>query len=773
MRAQAFTITLVVACAVASYVSISGTWDSLYGSRDSYYATSRFGDVFARLRRAPRSVAQGLASVPGVGAVYAYLEEPIRVPMPALREPAVGRLVSIPSHGRPGLNDVHLLSGRMPVAGAAREAVLLSTFANAHKVRPGDELTFVANSREVRVRVVGTALSPEYILPGMPGGMTDDSSFAVVWIPEPAAEALLDMGGSFNALALTVLHGASTEGAIAAVDAALTPYGGFGAHDRDGQLSHAVVEGELRQLEGMATVVPVIFLCVAAFLLNVVISRVVRLEREQIAVLKAVGYSNTQLAVHYLAFVIAIAGVGALGGLAVGQWLGDGLVALYGKTFRFPVLAYSMSARHVVIAFGTSALSAITGALFTLRSVVSLPPAEAMRPPSPPTYRRSVLERLRLHRILGQSWRMILRDLERHPWRMVFSALGIAFSIGILITGRFSYDSIDEILAIHYGMAQRGDVQVSFAAARPISALRELEHIPGVIAVEGTRSVPVRIRAGSRHRNVVLMGRPDGASLRQLVEWPRRVVPMPLDGVVLTEKLAEILAVKPGDKVTVEFLEGTRTTHAFTVAGTAREVFGLFAHTRLSVLDGALSEETLVTQAEIAVAGGYLDAVSSRIGAMPGVATVSTRRSALERFEKQTGENMRTMTLVVVIFAAVIAFGVVYNNARVSLSTKSRDLASLRVLGFTRGEISGILLGELFVQSAVGVLPGLWIGNRLAHAIASMTNPEAFRFPVVIYPRTYAFAVVVAAVAATLSALLVRRRIDHLDLIGVLKTRGG
>ncbi|MEZ4255125.1 MAG: ABC transporter permease [Polyangiales bacterium] len=773
LRTQAITISLVVGAAVASYVCVSAACESLHRSRDDYYARERFADVFVMLEAAPRTLATKLASIAGVAQVAVTAEEPVRAPMASLREPATGRLMSLPPAGQAVLNDIFLTRGRRPMPGVAREAVVLDSFATAHGLGPGDTLDIIVRERLVTVRIVGTAMSPEYVMLASSTGVSKPDSIVALWMTEDVVDALVGKRGAFNRAAMSVQHGASIDAVIASVDRVLKPYGGRGATDRSGQLSHRYLEAEMGGLEGMATVVPLIFLAVAIFLVNVVMSRIVELEREQIAVLKALGYANLRLAQHYLALVLLITSVGAGIGLAAGMWLGEELVALYAKYFRFPVFEFEVTAGHVFVALGASVLAGVLGVLQTLRSVMRLPPAEAMRPAAPPVYRRSLLDRLRIHRWLGQAWRMVLREMERRPARLLFSALGIAAAIAILVAGRFSFDAVEALLDVQFGAAERGDVQVQFVAARPTEAIHALEHVPGVWRVEPMRSTPVRVRAGHHARTVVLTGHPEHASLHRVVTAEHRVVPMPWDGVVLTTELGRILGVEPGDDVDLEFIEspGRRTT--VRVAGFADELFGLSVHARMAKVEALMGTAPLVTGASLAVDGRMLDEVCERIGAMPGVASVATRRSALALFEEQTGENMRTMTFVIVIFASIIAIGVVYNNARVSLSTRSRELASLRVLGFTRAEISRILLGEIFLQAALGVLPGLAFGRVLAEGIAAGADAESFRFPLVISSETYAFAVLVAAMSTVVSALIVRRRIDHLDLIGVLKTRGG
>jgi putative ABC transport system permease protein len=245
----------------------------------------------------------------------------------------------------------------------------------------------------------------------------------------------------------------------------------------------------------------------------------------------------------------------------------------------------------------------------------------------------------------------------------------------------------------------------------------------------------------------------------------------PEEGVMLTRKLAEVLGVRRGDKVMIETLERERRSREAVVSATVDDTFGMSIYMEASALARWLGEERLVSGAVLKIEDGTYAGVLQRLTRLPAVLGISRRTSVFELFEQQSAEQMRIMTMTLTVFALIIAAGVVYNNARVSLSMRARDLASLRVVGFRRAEISTILLSELAVQTLLGLVPGMWLGRVLVASVAGAADPELYRFPLVISERTYAFAVSMTLAAALASALLVRRRLDQLDLIAVLKTR--
>ena len=771
LRGQVITIALVVAAGIAAWVSLRSTYVSLLSTRDAYYADERFGDVFATLERAPSSVASDLEAIEGVAAVYPRLVERALLPVDFLAEAGIADIVSIPDSGEPPMNGVYLLEGRMPEGERHDEIVLIESFASKHGVRPGDVLPAVLEGQMHELRVVGIAMSPEYVFAATESAIASEERFAVIWMPRSAMAAAFHMEGAFNSAVIRMQPGASSAGVVAAVDRTLAPYGAFRVVDRSQQSSNYFLDGELAQLESFATIAPLIFLGVAAFLLNVVLARLVHLQRREIAVMKAVGYPSWKVGLHFLELCGVMVLLGVLLGVALGAWLGDAMTSLYTDFFRFPFSAYRLPMSVVAVGVLISLGSAVIGALGSVREVVSMPPAEAMRAPAPASYRATWLSRGLPARLFEVSGRMVLREIERRPLRLALSSVGIAMAIAIMVVGRFSGDAMDRLIELQFQTAWREDVQVSFSRPLPERAVRELEHLPGVERAEGIRMVSARIRAGARWRDVAVQGHRDDHTLRALLDVDGREVRVPEDGVVLTRKLGEILGVRVGDAVIVEPLEGERQAREVRVAGLIDESFGLSGHMSDAALHRLIGEERRVSMVVMRVDPRALDELRARARQLPHVIGITRRQAIIDQFRDQSGQSMAAMTLILTIFAVVIAVGVVYNNARVALSVRARDLASLRVLGFTRREISAVLLGELGVQLALAVPLGLFIGTKLADAIMASADPERYRLAATIAPSTYAFAVLVALAAGLASALLVRRQLDKLDLIGVLKTR--
>ncbi len=769
LKGQVITIALVLACGIMALIMMRSTYRSLIMARDTYYTDYRFGDVFARVHRAPDRVARALEAIPGVARVYPRLVEDVMVPLASEPDPVTGRIVSLPDAGDPPLGALYLKAGRMPVPGATEEIVILEQFAENHQLRPGDRLPVVLNGRLRQMPIVGVAMSPEYVLAMSERTfMFDSKTFVVIWMPHKALASAFQMESAFDDVAIALEPRAAEGAVLEAVDRELAPYGGFHAVTREHQPSNYALTGELDNLKNLAIVIPIIFLAVAAFLVNVVVSRLVFLERTQIAILKAVGYSNRQIAVHYLVLVSWIVAIGAVLGVVLGLWSGRWMTAMYGDFYRFPskphVVSLGVIAASIAIGLGAATLGAL-GAVFR---VTRMPPAQAMRPPAPLTYRKTLLERLGVRP--GPTSMMVMREIERRPLRFAMSTAGIAMGIGIFIFGRFSWDSFNDLMNDSFLREHREDMIVSFTKTLPSSVLHELEHVPGVMRAEGQHVVPVRLHAGSHWWDTTIMADPDPSALRHLIDRSKQPVTLPPEGLVLTDRLAMHLGVRVGDFVEVEVFEDRWPVVRMQVAGTIDEPFGLQAHARADWVERVLGQEPRISTALLAVEPSAIDGVRAELKKMPAVlGEISTQR-IIENYREQTGGSMWVITMILGMSAAAIAIGVVYNNARIALSLRSRDLASLRVLGFTRREISAMLLAELAVQVVIGIPLGLVFGTYLATIYAGTVDQDVIRFPFHITPSTYATAAAIALLAGAVSALLVRKKLDHLDLIEVLKS---
>ncbi len=774
LRGQLIAVVLVIACGVGTFVTTRGMYESLVQARAEYYARYRFAEVFAYVKRAPEALLREIAAMPEAARVASDISLEVTLDVPGLAEPATAQLVSLPDRGRPALNDVHIERGRYLQPGARDEVLVSEAFAKANGLQPGSVLSAVINGRWQKLRVVGIAISPEFIFVLRPAsGLPDNRRYGILWMGRSAVAYAYDMVGAFNRLALGLVHGAQQARVIQSLDSMLARYGAIGAFGRDEHLSHKVVSDEITQQKVYGAVVAGIFLAVAAFIINIVLSRLVATQRDQIGLLKAFGYANSEIAWHYLKLVLIIIAAGSACAVPVAAWLGGEFASLYRDSFHFPSLEWHFSAGAFALGGGAALLAAAVGAFTAVGAAVRLPPAEAMRPEQPQRFRPGWIERAGFQRWLSISLRMIVRNLERRPWKAVLSIVGIALAVAILVTGRYGIDAIDRILEVQFRLAQREDIDIDLANPRAAGALHEMKRLPGVLHAEPFRFASARFRVGHRTRRGGILALPQDGDLRRVVDIERRAIALPHEGLMLSEKLAQVLGVAIGDAVNVEFLEGERRVVAVPVTALVDDPVGIGAYMTMASLNALLRQDAGT------LSGGYLAVDASRretlyrhLKALPLVRGVSAKDAMLASFRDVIARSLRLQTAINIVFATIIALGVVYNSVRIALSERAHELASLRVLGFTHREIAAMLLGEQALLTLAALPAGFAVGFAIVYAVVSAMNRiETFRLPLFVALQAFAFAAIVVMLAAALSGLLIWGRLKRLDLVAVLKTR--
>ena len=772
MKGQTIAVALVMACGLAVMIMARSLIVSLESARDAYYASYHFGDVFCDLKRAPNAVRSRLTEIAGIGAVETRVTGPVILDLPGLKEPADGVILSLPEDRPQQLNLIFLRTGRLPEAGSENEVVVGEAFAAAHSFNPGDTIDATIHGARQRLHIVGIGLSPEYVFESRPGESFPDSRrFGVFWMNERALAKAMLLDGAFNSVVARVAPGTDRGAVMAEIDRLLTPYGGLVAYDRRDHLSAKQIDDRVRVLGGFSIAFPSVFLGIAAFMTGAVLTRLVRLQREQIAQLKAFGYSSAQVGWHYLKFALVIVVIATIAGGILGLWMGDGVVIVYRRFFHFPSLPFRPDWSAMLLAFAASTATSLLGVIGAVWQAMRLPPAEAMRPEPPAEFKPSAVERLGLQNLVAPAFRIALRNLERKPWHAFFTALGLAFATGIPIVPGAVRDGIAYLMEFQWNLSQRQDATLNFIEPGSASALSDLRSLPGVLNAEPLRSVAARIWHDQHERRIGIEGLPPDARLNRLLDQNGHPVALPSSGLLLSGKLAEILDVKPGDSVRVEVQEGIRPVFDTLVSGLITDFAGVAAYMNIDDLRRLMREGGTVSGAHLAVDTARWDDLLAKVKKSPRIGAFTITQDARASFDKTTGEMMGTIQAIYFGFAVIVAFGVVYNGARIALSERSRDLATLRVVGFTDREVATMLISELALLTLLAIPFGLFLGSQLASLIVHVSSTESVRLPLVLTLQTYTTAALIVLLSSGLSFAIVGRRIRQLDLLGVLKAR--
>jgi putative ABC transport system permease protein len=770
--AQTLAIALVLGCGIMLMVGAQGTQRSLEQTRAAYYERFRFADIFAQASRAPRALLAEIGAIDGVARAEGRITFNAVLDIAGMDEPATAQVLSLPADGVPVLNVPLLRTGRMPDPDRPEEVLINEPFGEAHDLVPGSQFAGVFDGQLRELTVTGWVLSPEFVYTLAPGAvMPDDRRFGLIWMSEAAAASASGMQAAVNDIALTLTRDADARAVIAALDRLLDPYGGTGAYGRDRQGSHSFLDSELEQLGGLARFMPPVFLIVAAFLVNMVLGRLIAIERPQIGLMRAVGYTRAEVAAHYLKLAALIGVLGVVIGWLAGWWIGNAMLALYGEFFRFPFLLRDPSAAAVAVSAALGLAAVLLGAMRAVLAALRLPPAEAMSPPAPPVFTRGWLDELLAAIRLRQTTMMIFRSIIRWPGRAAITLFGVSASVAVLVSSYFLFDAMEVVTDRTFGQGNRQQITLTLNHAQPLAVLDDAMALPGVRRVEGAFAVPVRLVNGHRDRLSALQGHFEGAELARLMDDISGAVPLPAEGVVLPALLARALGVEVGEAIRIELLAAPREVLELPVAAIVHQSLGQEAHIAAPALFAALRLAPQVNQLHLLVDSDHLAALNAQIKRTPSVAGLADWGEVRRQFDETMGENLLTMVAIYTIIGVLITIGVVYNAARIQLSERSHELASLRVMGFTRAEVGFVLVGEMMLLTLLAIPLGWLLGNWFAAGVVAAVSTDVVQLPYVISRRTYAAAAAAVFLASLSAALLVRRRLDRVDLNTALKAR--
>ncbi|KAE9624729.1 ABC transporter permease [Parasedimentitalea maritima] len=767
---QALAIALVLACGVAVLLTAFGMYQALNDTREVYYSRNSFADIFATASRVPESLLPEVTAISGILAADARVSNYANLDIPGRTKGAVGRLLSLPEVGKPRLNTPILRSGRWPMLQG--EVVVNEPFALANGFSNGDRFQANLNGNKRELLITGTALSPEFIYTLGPGAlMPDNETFGIIWMRPEEIKAAFDMAGAFNDLSVKIAHGVKPDEVIARLDTLLEPYGGQGAVQRDQHSSHAIIDAEITQLKGTAMVLPPIFFGIAAFLVSMVMGRIVALERSEIGLLKAVGYSDIEVCLHYLMLAALVAFVGIAIGWIAGGWLARLLAAQYARFFDFPFLIFRVSYWVYGLAALAALLTTTAGAARSALKAARLAPAIAMQPPAPPRFKHSLADDVMRRLRLSQPTVMILRSFLRWPVRSAMTVLGLALAVASVVSSSFLADALDEIVDTAFFQSNRQDAMLIFSNERPQSALEDVLQLPGVLQAEALQYATAILHNGPLSKRVSIEARKPGSDLSRIVASDGSVANAQPGGILLSERLAEQLQVEPGDKIEVQFTVGRRETRELLVTGIVRQYFGLGAYMDHDSLNALFRQSPQVSAVSLSLDDSQQEALERRLKDIPETAGLVMMTDMRRSFQEIIRQQVIVMNSVYITIAILITIGVAYNGARIQLSERARELASLRILGFSRGEVSYILAGEMMILALMAQPLGWVIGAWIAKLTTENFASDLYTIPLVLKPAAFSTASLIVLGAALCSVLIVRRRLDRMDLVAVMKTK--
>jgi putative ABC transport system permease protein len=775
-RGQVAAVVAVMVCGIACYICMSSLHLDLLLTRDTYYADYRFADFEIQLERAPRSSLFKLEEIPGVRQIRGRIVEDVKVELEGEPKAKFGRMVSIPDTQGNILNNIIVESGRYFEPGAQNEVIISEQFAEANGLRLGDTIHATMDGKKHSLKMIGTAQSPEYvyIIRNVQELVPSPERFGIFWVPDDFAESALNMESSVNSIVGAVENPEFLDGILDTADTQLNAYGIFAKTKRENQLSNRFLSDEITNLGISAKVMPTIFLGIASLVIMIILNRMVKNERTQIGLMKAYGHTNLTIALHYIQYALMLSVTGCIGGFILGQFLAGKMIVMYNEmAFSFPYLKSQIYPNILARSMGIAVLFSLFGAIVAARRAARIKPAESMRPEAPKSGRRTLLERAeKLWARLSFTWKMVVRNIARHKFRASLNTFGVVVSCILLVFGFFTIDAINFVMDYEYFKSKKHDVQVNFFIERGKEAVHEARRFDHVRRAEPLLQYPFTATNGWHSKDIVVIGFPRDTEMRKLYDINENEVDIGESGLVLTDKLAAMLDVNVGDYLELKPMMGKVTKgKKVRVSQVVQQYFGTAGYMNINALSRVLDEPYAMNAVLLSTEAGMADELNETLEEVPAVASIELKNDAYDSLKDTMGQSIGMMGFITIFFAGIIAFSIIYNITAVSLAERERELASLRVLGFTKEEVGRVLYNENILLGILGIIIGIPAGVNLCRLLAKLFDTEMIRLPFYISTRTILIAAFVSAFFIFISNMAIHRKIHKLDLIETLKER--
>ncbi len=776
-KGSLLALVVIVAIGVGCFVGMASVFRDMDSARAVYYRDHRLADFTVDLKRAPRWAVQSVEGLPNVAAVRGRVSLGVLIDLPGVQEPISGRALSLPTERSDIINNVLLRSGTWFSGTSDREVIVNEAFARENALHPGSRLKVLLLDKQHELLVVGTAMSPEfvYVIPPSGGLAPDPKRFGVLYLQEDFLAKACDLDGACNQVVGLVHDPSRTalDNTLSLIEDQLDAYGVTTTTPIQEQASARFLADELKGLKVSATVMPGIFLGVAALVLNVLMSRMVAQQRTVIGTLKALGYTTGFITRHYLCFGAAVGVAGGLTGVVLGGWIQLGIEHMYRQFYALPSIEAHSYPGIIAVAFTISVLFSLAGTLKGVRAAARLEPAQVMRPPPPEKGAKVLPERIAfLWRPLPFRWKMILRAVFRNPFRSSVSALAGFVSTAVIFMALSNRDALNYLMNYEFEKVSHQDVTIALRDPEGKRSPLEIARLPGVSATEPQLLVVCDLSNGPYQKRVAVTGIGAGNRLYTPLDRAGEPIVVPDAGLVLTRKLADILSVRVGDKVRLRALVGRRLEVETPVMAIVDTFLGLSAYAEIGYLNHLLGEEWSANVVLGSVFGGSVPAgMLSALKKRPAVVGIGERSRALSQLHETFGQMMGTVISIMILFAGLIAFGSVLNTALVSLSEREREVGTLRVLGYTPSQILEVFSGESLLVNGLGIVLGLMGGVGFAHLLSRAYDTELYRFPVVVRPSQFLVSAFLMTVFVGLAQLLVYRMIRRLQWLDVLKIK--
>lgn len=773
-KAQFIAVAAVVFVGITMFAASYMAFRNLKNSVYYYYSQYKFLDYYAEAQNISSQALTKIRDLPGVNKAMGRISMDVGADMGKEKRVTI-RLTSVPDNGRPDINDVYMVKGGYFNKGAADSCLVDNKFAEFYKLEPGDTIKAIINLKVYDLKIAGIASNPEYIYAMKSSSSLSFSAedFGIVYVRESDARNLLGFQDSYNQVHVLFKEGVDSKQTADEIENTLKPYGFIKGVERKDQLSHTMVDNEIKQLQNMAYAFPVIFLTVAALVIYIMQRRVISNQRTIIGVMKAMGYSNRRILMHYLFYSLLISILGAVPGILAGIYLGAGMTSMYKDVFSIPVMQIKVYWDIILIGFGLSVGFCLLAGYNSAKRVVEVRPAHAMRPEMPRAGRKIYIDKISMFwNHISFGWKMVVRNIFRGLQRTSIVILGVVFTVMFFMISLFSMDSANYIFQKHFFEFQRYDYKITFSKPASYTDALELGSVKGVKNAEPILEVPIEIKKGWMKQETLAEGLTENQTSYRLIDRKFKPIEVPKDGILVAHVIADKLSIKPGDIIKVKPFMGDMKEKDVKVAGIVKQYVGFNCYMNLDELGKLTGEGRFATGAFLKIDSRMEKTAADKLFEYPGVETVEGRLTAYKSY-MQYMDFTYLFEGIMIAFGIIMGFAIIFNTTIINIMERRRELASLRVLGYTKKEVGNTILRENLILGVIALIPGILFGNFMCVMMGKLFSTDIFALEVVIYPTTYLITIASVFAFILLAQWANRKNITGLDMVEVLKNREG
>jgi putative ABC transport system permease protein len=765
-------IASVVAIGIILFTASYMSFLNLSSSIAYTYERLHFEDLLVRVKRAPERAVERLSSLPNVKELTPRVNDPLGMELEDNTR-VTGQIIGVPAT-RPYVNLLQVQSGR-DLKEREQELTCLveSHFAKFNKLGEGDIIYAVKNGRRIPVRIAGVAASPEYLVVyrDRQFPMTSATVFGVFYFPMEQARSLLDHpSGSYNEFAFTLHDYTILDTTLAQIKELLSPYSVEEVTTRDNQISKSILELDIRQFHNFALFFPILFFTIAAFSIYMILSRMVRIQKPIIGLMRAIGYSSRDILFHYLSFALLVGAAGFAVGALLG-WAATGIISkIYSSTMGIPFVSYGF--HPWVFLYGFLLAMAFCGlaGFVPARQSAAVQPTEALRGVVDPVRYGKITWAERLLPSLSRLkvfWRLPLRNVFRNRRRTAFTVLGTMFAVVLIMMTMGLNDTVHGTMNLAFNHMFTFDMAALFLEPQTRVIQKEIEAIPGVTAVEPTVGFPCTLGSGDREVESVVMGELPESAMRGFLDEKNRQVKLAPGHCLLSKTYRDQLGIQAGETVKVS---SSGRSASFVVSDFIVEPLGAFVYVPIEEARDLLGYGHRSSAFYVRADATYYQEIREALYRIPGVLTLLDLSQIKKEINFYIG-LMYIMIAVMLAFGMIMAFTLVFNTSTINILEREQEVATMLTLGVPQWKASLSLTLENVIMGLLGLLPGYIAARILMIQAMKLYETDLFSFNPIVSPWTYLIVAALVIAVMVLSELPSLRYINRLNLAQSTKSR--